>query len=90
MTPIIIISGSKQTVLQNNNTQASQEQKYECVICNNISNQKDCRNEHYGKLISSELQFVEPCMRTYVYVEILKLIHRNKYGHMARDDMEIK
>ncbi|XP_047026894.1 uncharacterized protein LOC124642768 [Helicoverpa zea] len=86
------------TVPQSKDTQKPQEEpvlpsqnskqqnvKYQCVPCNITNNQKDMRNEYYGKLISSELDFVEPCMRTYVYVEILKLIHRNKHRHMPHE-----
>lgn len=57
-----------------------------CVVCSEFYCQPDSRNEHFGKLVTSELDFVAPCMRTYVHVEVLKLIHKNKYRHMPMPD----
>ncbi|CAG4974197.1 unnamed protein product [Colias eurytheme] len=51
-----------------------------CVECL-FEKELDKRNYYFGNLLIGELQFVQPCMRSVAYMNILKYVDSLKHEH---------
>lgn len=70
----------------NDRSPPEKQNNNKCQNCNHLDNLLDKRNFYFGNLLTYELEFLPPCLRSEAYIYILRYIEMLKNNHRPRND----